>query len=98
LLRLRKFGRRLYLLAGGVCGALLIELLIQNGFDHLSEIRAGTGDQGLFAYLNDRLYIPAAAVAISTIYLFIEARVPSKSNLCGLLVVAGLLVWFGRLL
>jgi len=82
-----------------VIGSLLIALLTENGIDHMAAIRRGPDGQGLFAYLNDLLYLPAALFSIATICLFMEKRVRLITfELVGVLVTAALVAWFGHLL
>jgi len=86
-----------YLLLVAVIGALLVELLTENGVDHLAAVRGATGDPGTFAYLNDRLYLPAALISIAVISCFVERKAP-RYMLVGVLFVAALVMIFGRLL
>ncbi len=81
-----------------VLGVLLMELLTENGIDHLAAVRTGVDRKGLFSYLNDWLYMPAALLSISAIWLYIEKRVPAVLKLIGVLVGAVLVAWFGHLL
>jgi len=89
-------GRRLlclivYLVAS-VAGALLVELLIENGYVHVQSIRSGGGNHDLFRTLNDWLYIPAALIAISVIWWNIDKRVPRWAALAGVLVTSALVI------
>jgi len=98
-LRTRKSGSLAYLFSIAVIGALLIELLAENGIHHLAALHRGPDGQGLFEYLNNILYLPAALFSIGTIWLFVEKRVRLITfKLVGVLVTATLVAWFGHLL
>jgi len=97
MVQVRKIASWAYLLAVGLVGALLIELLTENGIDHLAGVRGGTEQPGAFAYLNDRLYIPAALISIAVISRFVE-RIAPHSILTALLVVSALVMLFGHVL
>jgi len=81
-----------------VAGALLIELLTQNGIGHLHAARTGIGETGLFSRLNDWLYLPAALIAIGVIFIFLEKTLSVPYKLISVLVVALLVMWIGHLL
>jgi hypothetical protein len=87
-----KRGRKWAYFALAVLGALLIELLIENGSDHSLAVRRGP-QVGWVAYLGDLLYFPALLIAISAIWIFIDKKVPRLWVLAGVLVVAGLVAW-----
>jgi len=90
--------RKAYFLLISLLGAVLIELLTENGIGHLEAVRTGTGDDGLFSQLNDRLYVPAALIAIAVIFLYMEKKkLPPVFTLIGVLIVATLVAWFGHL-
>jgi hypothetical protein len=95
--RIWKVASWAYLLAVAILGALLIELLTENGADHLAAVRDGPGHPGTFAYLNDRLYLPAALISIAIISRFVERKAP-RFILTGVLFVAALVMLFGHLL
>lgn len=97
MLWIRKIASWTYLLAVGILGALLIELLTKNGVDHLTAVREGTGQAGTFAYFNDRLYLPAALISIAVISGFVERKAPRFIR-TGVLVVAALVMIRGHLL
>jgi hypothetical protein len=93
-----KFGSWGYSALIALAGALLIELLTQNGIGHLHAARTGIGETGLFSKLNDWLYIPASLITIGVICLFMEKRLSVRFKLISVLSVALLVMWMGHLL
>jgi hypothetical protein len=93
----RRTGSLLYFLLVALAGALLIELLTENGIDHLAAVWRDTGHPATFAYLNDLLYLPAALISIAAISRFVERKAP-RFILAGVLVVSALVMCFGHLL
>lgn len=86
---MRKIAHGAYLVLISFMGALLIELLTENGVNHLEL-------PGTFADLNDRLYLPAALVSISVISRFVSRKASSdKIILTGVLLVSALVMLFG---
>lgn len=93
---MRKIAHGAYLVLISFMGALLIELLTENGVNHLAAIRNGAELPGTFADLNDRLYLPAALVSISVISRFVSRKASSdKIILTGVLLVSALVMLFG---